>query len=76
MYARTIASIRALAKALGRDHSNVHADVTALIEAGRLELSGKRPARRLRRERNADRYLTFQAHAVSARFNPSRSSTA
>lgn len=30
-------SIRALAKALGRDYSNVHADVRALQEAGLLE---------------------------------------
>lgn len=31
-----IASIRELAKALGRDYSNVHADVQALTEAGLL----------------------------------------
>ncbi len=31
------ASIRALAKALGRDYSNVHADVQALTAAGLLE---------------------------------------
>ena len=36
------ARIRALAKALGRDYSNVHADVATLIEPGRLELAGKR----------------------------------
>jgi predicted transcriptional regulator len=34
-----VASIRALAKALGRDYSNVHADVQALIEAGLLDIS-------------------------------------
>jgi predicted transcriptional regulator len=32
-----VASIRALAKALGRDDSNVHADVQALTAAGLLE---------------------------------------
>jgi predicted transcriptional regulator len=32
-----VASIRALAKALGRDYSNVHADVQALAEAGLLD---------------------------------------
>jgi predicted transcriptional regulator len=32
-----IASVRALAKALGRDYSNVHADVQALTTAGLLE---------------------------------------
>ena|SRR5260370_376956 len=32
-----VASVRALAKALGRDYSNVHADVQALTEAGLLE---------------------------------------
>jgi predicted transcriptional regulator len=32
-----VASVRALAKALGRDYSNVHADVQALIAAGLLE---------------------------------------
>ena len=31
------ASVRALAKALGRDYSNVHADVQALTAAGLLE---------------------------------------
>jgi predicted transcriptional regulator len=31
-----VASIRALAKALGRDYSNVHADVRALTAAGLL----------------------------------------
>jgi predicted transcriptional regulator len=31
------ASVRALAKALGRDYSNVHADVQALSAAGLLE---------------------------------------
>jgi len=37
-----VSSIRALARALGRDYSNVHADVTALTEAGLLDASGKR----------------------------------
>src|SRR5437879_206543 len=32
-------SIRALAKALGRDYSNVHADVQALMAAGLLDVS-------------------------------------
>jgi predicted transcriptional regulator len=32
-----VASVRALAKALKRDYSNVHADVQALIAAGLLE---------------------------------------
>src|SRR5277367_6844160 len=32
-----VASVRALAKALGRDYSNVHADVQALTEAGLLD---------------------------------------
>ncbi len=32
-----IASVRALAKALGRDYSNVHADVQALTAVGLLE---------------------------------------
>jgi len=32
-------SIRALAKALGRDYSNVHADVQALAGAGLLDLT-------------------------------------
>ena len=34
-----VASIRALAKALGRDYSNVHADVQALVAAGLLDAS-------------------------------------
>ena len=32
-------SVRALAKALGRDYSNVHADVQALTNAGLLDMS-------------------------------------
>src|SRR6202023_2013324 len=32
-----VASVRALAKALGRDYSNVHADVQALSSAGLLD---------------------------------------
>ncbi|HEY3638373.1 MAG TPA: hypothetical protein VGK90_09490 [Rhizomicrobium sp.] len=35
-----IASVRALAKALGRDYSNVHADVQALAAAGLLDTTG------------------------------------
>src|ERR1700691_4390665 len=35
----TVPSVRALAKALGRDYSNVHADVQALTEAGLLDAS-------------------------------------
>jgi predicted transcriptional regulator len=34
-----VASIRALAKALERDYSNVHADVQALVTAGLLDAS-------------------------------------
>jgi predicted transcriptional regulator len=37
-----VASIRALAKALGRDYSNVHADVQALLAAGLLDASENR----------------------------------
>ena len=36
-----VASVRALAKALGRDYSNVHADVQALSAAGLLENTEK-----------------------------------
>lgn len=32
-----VASIRSLSKALGRDYSNVHADVQALVAAGLLD---------------------------------------
>jgi predicted transcriptional regulator len=35
----TTTSIRALAKTLGRDYSNVHADVHALMSAGLLEVT-------------------------------------
>jgi predicted transcriptional regulator len=35
-----VSSVRALAKALGRDYSNVHADVQALTAAGLLDASG------------------------------------
>ena len=34
-----VGSVRALAKALGRDYSNVHADVQALTTAGLLDTS-------------------------------------
>ncbi len=34
-----VASVRALAKALGRDYSNVHADVQALAAAGLLDMT-------------------------------------
>jgi predicted transcriptional regulator len=34
-----VTSIRALAKMLGRDYSNVHADVQALIVAGLLDIT-------------------------------------
>ena len=37
----SVVSIRALAKALGREHSNVHADVKALASAGLLDASKK-----------------------------------
>jgi predicted transcriptional regulator len=36
-----VTSIRALAKALGRDYSNVHADVQALAKAGLLDTTSK-----------------------------------
>ncbi len=35
-----VPSVRALAKALGRDYSNVHADVRALMAAGLLDAPG------------------------------------
>jgi predicted transcriptional regulator len=35
-----IGSVRALAKALGRDYSNVHADVQALTSVGLIDTSG------------------------------------
>lgn len=34
-----VSSVRALAKALGRDYSNVHADVQALTAAGLLDIT-------------------------------------
>jgi predicted transcriptional regulator len=36
-----VGSVRALAKSLGRDYSNVHADVQALTAAGLLDTSDK-----------------------------------
>ena len=36
-----VTSIRALAKALSRDYSNVHADVRALLAAGLLDATAK-----------------------------------
>ncbi len=36
-----VASVRALAKALKRDYSNVHADVQALSQVGLLDTSGR-----------------------------------
>jgi predicted transcriptional regulator len=36
-----VGSVRALAKALGRDYSNVHADVQTLKEAGLLDATGR-----------------------------------
>ena len=38
-----VGSVRALAKALGRDYSNVHADVQALAAAGLIETGGDGP---------------------------------
>jgi len=38
----SVASVRALAKAINRDYSNVHADVQALTAAGLLETTGGR----------------------------------
>ena len=37
IHRHNVASVRALAKALGRDYSNVHADVQALMAAGLIE---------------------------------------
>ena len=37
----TVTSVRALAHALGRDYSNVHADVNALKAAGLLDTTGQ-----------------------------------
>jgi len=37
-----VTSVRALAKALGRDYSNVHADVQALTAAGLLDTADGR----------------------------------
>jgi len=37
-----VSSVRALAKALGRDYSNVHADVRALKESGLLDAADGR----------------------------------
>ena len=39
IHRHTTTSIRALAKTLGRDYSNVHADVQALMSAGLLEVT-------------------------------------
>ena len=41
VHGHNITSIRALAKALGRDYSNVHADVQALTSAGLLDATEK-----------------------------------
>jgi predicted transcriptional regulator len=38
VHRNTVSSVRALAKALGRDYSNVHADVQALATAGLLDV--------------------------------------
>ena len=38
----TVTSVRALAKALGRDYSNVHADVQALTSVGLLDATDGR----------------------------------
>ena len=43
-----VGSVRQLATALGRDYSNVHADVKALAAEGLLELGGGPVERRLR----------------------------
>lgn len=39
VHRHNVTSVRALAKALGRDYSNVHADVQALTAAGLLDAS-------------------------------------
>jgi predicted transcriptional regulator len=52
-----VGSVRALAKALGRDYSNVRADVQALAAAGLLDTCRWRRAGRLRCDRNEDRDL-------------------
>jgi predicted transcriptional regulator len=41
VHRHNVASIRALAKALGRDYSNVHADVQALTVAGLLDATDR-----------------------------------
>ena len=40
VHRHNVTSVRALAKALGRDYSNVHADVRALMAAGLLDAPG------------------------------------
>jgi predicted transcriptional regulator len=40
VHRHSVSSVRALAKALGRDYSNVHADVQALMAAGLLNALG------------------------------------
>ncbi|MBV8963511.1 MAG: helix-turn-helix domain-containing protein [Hyphomicrobiales bacterium] len=40
VHRHNVTSVRALAKALRRDYSNVHADVRALMEAGLLDAPG------------------------------------
>ncbi len=42
VHRHTVTSVRALAKALSRDYSNVHADVQALTSAGLLEVTDGR----------------------------------
>ena len=42
VHRHTVTSVRALAKALGRDYSNVHADVQALKAAGLLDVTDGR----------------------------------
>jgi predicted transcriptional regulator len=41
VHRHNVTSVRALAKALGRDYSNVHADVQALLAAGLLDATDR-----------------------------------
>lgn len=44
VHRNNVRSVRALARALGRDYSNVHADVQALSDAGLLDATADRIA--------------------------------
>jgi hypothetical protein len=55
-----VASVRALAKALRRDYSNVHADVQAPDDGRLARGHGRRLAGRLRRDKNEDRDVKME----------------